>query len=584
MPRMSPQARIEEQLNRCREIQYERPAEARAIAEDALAIAKKFKLAERALHCQRMIGICYYADRDYDKALQAFEKTLPGYRRLKDRHGESRALQNVALTLRQLGRNEDALEVFRTSEEIVRNLNDDAFLMTVLTSIGSTYSILGRPKESLQAFSECLTLAERVDDAGMRARITGNIADVYIGIGDTETAIEWSKRSLDLHRQNSDAMGVGLTLSNLGRVYQRIGQIDAALAAMSEALTVMRTLSDVHARARIMVYLATILLEKRRYAQAQAMAEEALDIFLQTHDAEREVRCRLTLAELAANRGDSPEAHQHFSHALKRMRTVENASLDVEIALHQAELFIAEQDVKKALKTLSQAAKLCSKHSMFGQLADVERRIARLHEHLGDAQQALIYERKASAAQQAADLELRAQHSQALQLRLDMEREARERERMQSANERLAFQLESKERELNTNALSIAQKNELLSELTKDLTAIVGAKDAERSAQIKAVLRKIDMHRRMGDDWKNFNEQLADVHDSFIKALTSKYPDLTQKEVQLASLLKLNLSSKEIADVLSLGVATIEVYRANLRKKLHLPAGTSLTTFIQSLG
>lgn len=572
---MSPQARIEERLQSCRAIQYDRPREAREYAEEALSIARKFKLRERALHCQRMIGICWYADRDYEKALTTFEATIPGYRKLKDRQGESRALQNVALTLRQLGRNEDALDVFRRSEQIVRELGDDAFLMTVLTSIGSTYSILGRPKESLNAFSECLTLAERLDDPGMRARITGNIADVYIGIGDTETAIEWSKRSLDLHRQNHDPMGVGLTLSNLGRVYQRIGDLDAALAAMSEALTVMSTLTDVHARGRIMVYLATILLQKRRYSQAQVIAEEALDIFLKTHDHEREVRCRITLAELAAIRGDREQARSNFALASKRLRTIDNASLDVEIAQHQAALMVGEGAWQDAIKTLTKASKIAAKHSMHGALADLERRISDIYAQNGDHKTALTHERKASAAQQAADMELRAQHSQALQLRLDMEREARERERMQSANERLSFQLESKERELNINALAIAQKNELLGELTRDLVSGV---------DVKTVVRKIDMHRRTGEDWKNFNEQLADVHDGFLKNLASTYPSLTAKEIQLASLLKLNLSSKEIAEVLSVSVGTVEVYRAGLRKKLGLESGTSLTTFIQSLG
>ena len=69
MPRMSPQARIEERLQSCRKLQYERPKEAAVFAAEALAIAKKFKLTERALHCQRMIGICHYADNDYDNAL-----------------------------------------------------------------------------------------------------------------------------------------------------------------------------------------------------------------------------------------------------------------------------------------------------------------------------------------------------------------------------------------------------------------------------------------------------------------------------------------------------------------------------------
>jgi len=576
--------KIDIYLQACREIQYDRPAEARVYAEEALKIARKAKLKERVLHCQRMVGICQYADRDAEGALATFRAALPGYRKLKDQIGESKALQNVGMALRQLGQNEAALEAFRDAERLARVVGDQPYLMTVLTNIGSTYSFLSRPKESLLYFSECLTLAERLDDAGMRARITGNIADVYIGIGDVETAIEWSQRSLDLHRINKDAMGVGLTLSNLGRVYQRIGDLDAALAVMSEALTVMATLRDDHARARVMVVLATILLKKKRYAQAQAIAEEALDIFTAAHDTEREVRCRITLAELAAIAGHTDQARKQFAAAAKRMSTVDNVSLEIEIAQHQADLFFREGAHDTAIKTLAGAVRKPSAQAMHGLRADVFRRISEMYAAQGEWKQALEHERKASDAQRAADNDLRAQHSQALQLRFDMVREARERERVQSANDRLAFQLESKERELNANALAIAQKNELLTDLASDLRAAVKADPDERSARIKEVLRKIDMHRRTGEDWKNFSEQLADVHDAFLKALTSRHTNLTATEVKLASLLKLNLSSKEIAEVLSIGVSTVEVYRANLRKKLELPSGTSLTTFMQTIG
>jgi tetratricopeptide (TPR) repeat protein len=404
-----------------------------------------------------------------------------------------------------------------------------------------------------------------------------------VGIGDTETSIEWSKRSLELHRQNGDSMGIGLTLSNLGRVYQRVGNLDGALEAMTEALVVMSALPDVHARGRIMVFMATILLQKKRFAQAQSIAEEALNIFIKTNDTERQIRCLVTLAELAVHHKDYQQAQKQLDLAIKRMKSVDNPSLEIEIDQHQASLFVAKGAWQDAVKRLKRAEKLASKHFVYGLEAELEKRIAELYEQHGQHKEALVHERNASLAQLAADAELRAQHSQGLKLRLEMEREARERERMQSANERLTLQLDTKERELNTNVLAIAQKNELLSELAADVQSALRGDEQERTRHLRDVLRKIDIHRRTGEDWKNFQEQLADVHDTFIRTLTTKHPELTAKEVQLASFLKLNLSSKEISQVLSLGVASIEVYRSKLRKKLGLEGSAALTTYLQSL-
>lgn len=584
MPRTSPLAEIEARLQLCRTLQYEQPHEARTYAEEALAIAKKHRLVERATHCQRMIGICYYAESDYTTALGIFESTLPSYRRRKDRVGESRALQNMALTLRQMGRNDDALGALSASERIVRALHDDAYLMTILTSVGSLHAVVGRRKEALQAFSECLTIAERLDDALMRARIMGNIADIYVGIGDTDMAIEWSEKSLELHRNNNDSMGVGLTLSNLGRVYQSIGDLDAALASLNKALEVMLTLHDEHAQGRVLRVLAAILVQKRRYRKAEAMAQRALDIFIRTNDVEGEVRALIILLEAAVQRKDYVTAKQQLDRARNRLRHTDNVSLSIKIDQHVAALLIAQHDLKQAYTCLAQAARKASKHKMYDLESHLNSRLAELCEQMDDYPRALSHERRASKAQQEADAQVRSQHSQGLILRLDMEREARDRERVELMNQRLSLELESRERELNVSALSIAQKNELLSDLERELQQVMRNASTTTISGIRSVLRKIDLHRRTGEDWRTFQEQLADVHESFITELTSRHPELTAKETQLASLLKLNLSSKEISQVLNTGVPTIEVYRSNLRKKLRLSSGMSLITYIQSLG
>jgi len=77
---------------------------------------------------------------------------------------------------------------------------------------------------------------------------------------------------------------------------------------------------------------------------------------------------------------------------------------------------------------------------------------------------------------------------------------------------------------------------------------------------------------------------LHDVHDAFFRELTTLCPTLTPSELKTASLLKLNLSSKEIADILTVSVASVEIYRHRLRRKLQIPHGTGLTAFFQQIG
>ncbi len=63
---------------------------------------------------------------------------------------------------------------------------------------------------------------------------------------------------------------------------------------------------------------------------------------------------------------------------------------------------------------------------------------------------------------------------------------------------------------------------------------------------------------------------LHDVISQFSRTLSSKYLDLTPGEIQVANLVKLGRTAKEIARLLNLSPATICFHRRNIRKKLGL--------------
>jgi len=579
----SPDKKVELLLQACRELQYVRPGEAFTYSERARRIARTAKLAEREVHCMRMSGICLFAQHEYEPAKELFEAALKKYRKIRDKSGEARAHQNIGMTQRAMGRTDDAIASYRQAEQLSRDLTDTSLLMVVLNNIGSLYSTQVRPREALEAYSECLTIAERTDDANLRARLMGNIADVYQVLGDIDTGLEWSKRSLELHRANKDAMGVGLTLSNLGRIYKSVGNLDAARAVLSEALTVMSELPDHHARARILIVLAGVLLEKRFIAQAESMAEEAAQIFRDAHDVERELGCLLTLADIARMNNKHDASLALLKKAKKLSVGIESPASLIDIEQKWAALSEATKNVGDAEKHLLAGIKIADSNNMFSASVTLHRMLSQSLAKRSEFKGALKHEVLAGEAQQAADIEVRSRHSNALQLRLDVERMARERERIEVRAERMAFELESKERELNANALSIAQKNELLSGLVKDLTTAAAAKIDQRAGLIRDVIRRIENHRRSGEDWKNFAEQLKDVHDGFLQKVTQLYPSLTATEIKMVSLLKLNLNSKEIAELLSLELTSIEMYRHRLRKKLNIPSHITISAFLQSI-
>ena len=85
------------------------------------------------------------------------------------------------------------------------------------------------------------------------------------------------------------------------------------------------------------------------------------------------------------------------------------------------------------------------------------------------------------------------------------------------------------------------------------------------------------------NEWEEFQKWFSEVHNDFYKTLIFKFPNLSQREQKICALLKLKLSTKDIARLTNLSPGSIEQYRIKIRKKLNIDRSVNLTEFIDSL-
>jgi DNA-binding CsgD family transcriptional regulator len=101
---------------------------------------------------------------------------------------------------------------------------------------------------------------------------------------------------------------------------------------------------------------------------------------------------------------------------------------------------------------------------------------------------------------------------------------------------------------------------------------------------LKDLCSDIDFTLQQDNEWEDFNVFFKEIHPNFTKNLSEiAIENVTPTELKLGILLRLNLSSKEIASILRVTPDSVRVARHRFRKKLPIDTKEDLVTFLLSL-
>ena len=155
-----------------------------------------------------------------------------------------------------------------------------------------------------------------------------------------------------------------------------------------------------------------------------------------------------------------------------------------------------------------------------------------------------------------------------------------------SENQALHNAVEQKRQEVMNVALSIVEQKEFLESLDAMVKRLAKTEDLREKDRIIAELGSSIKQRLSYDrdvDSQYFYAQAESLHEDFNAKLSENFPDLTQQERRLATLLRLGFSSKYIATLMNITPKSVEISRYRLRQKLGLAKGDNLVNFIKSI-
>lgn len=144
-------------------------------------------------------------------------------------------------------------------------------------------------------------------------------------------------------------------------------------------------------------------------------------------------------------------------------------------------------------------------------------------------------------------------------------------------------ELELTRQEVTSFAMFLRSRNELLDKIREQIKEAYKMNPVNIQPHLKTINAFISQHQIGNEETNAMLMSIEQKNTNFLKCLLNKHPNLTQGERYLATLLRVNLSTKEISMLTGTIPKTINMGRYRLRKALGLQADEDIITYLQKI-
>ncbi len=511
---------------------------AAATAAEAYTLATTVGEVRTAARSLSMMAECRRRAGAGAEALELIERAERIATELGDTRMLAQSLHQKGMILHTLGRMTEAVGVLQQAIDIAATLERNDVLIGAHDVLGLVYHGLGMRAQALEQHLLALgLLGEGTSDAHAAAHT--NVAGLYLAIGDDVHMLKHAATALEIYRKLGNSIGEAGTLMNIGMCHEERERWAEALAYYDQALALAQHHPELDLLPTLLGNIGTVHERLGAYTEA--------------------LRCHGNALELA--REGRPGVRANILRCLGTLH-ISMGNIDAAAAALSEGLAIAEHIGDAALRALY--------HDEF----------VRLHETTGDAREALRqYRLAAELREQTMGDQVRAR-IQELRIEYELRRMQAEHELMRERTEALQDAVEQKSRELAAMALHLAHKQKSLTRMKKELERQPRTgKRGERKLP-RSIREAIDAEIHSEHEWERFRRHFDTIHPEFVGRLSGQFPTLTPTEIKICALLRLQLSSKDIAALLCVSRLTVDTHRQSLRRKLGLAPRANLVAFL----
>ncbi|GAA4278790.1 hypothetical protein GCM10022259_35150 [Aquimarina mytili] len=134
-------------------------------------------------------------------------------------------------------------------------------------------------------------------------------------------------------------------------------------------------------------------------------------------------------------------------------------------------------------------------------------------------------------------------------------------------------------RKLVSAYANLALKTDLLSQVNQLLNQIKNQPKRNHNKEILDTQNQIKFQNHINNLWREFFAHFEEVHPNFLDQLKSKY-GITQNDLKICAFLRMNLTNKDICQLMNVNPNTIRVNIHRIKKKLDVPTEISVAEFL----
>ncbi|MPR33714.1 tetratricopeptide repeat protein [Salmonirosea aquatica] len=547
------------------------------------------------MNAAKWLAEVYYYKNNMDSAMKYDDLALSLSRQENDLPEIGNTLVAKAQKIAEVGRKEEALNLFREARSIMEARKDTSSLIDLLLRVGFINNLLDRTDAAMAVLTKASKFSIARNDLLSHAHALDYMAIVQKKIGNFDKAIALDEEALPLFRESKDAYALVSVLNNLGVLYKDTKQYRKALAMYQEAETVAEPLESNRISAILADNKGILLNLMRRYPEAEAELRRSIDLATQVSYMESLADARINLARSLHKQGRSAEARQQIVHGLDLARQIKALEKqkeghfiareifaeqgDLATALFHADALLVVKDSIYTLEKTKQINQLQTQYETAKKDAEIEilNKNAELDRNRRIALVVILVLLALTAAAWIYSLAVKRKKLLAENALVRQQRMNAEQERLHVEQE-----LEFKHKELTTKVLQLARKNEFLNSLEEQVAVLKNSMEDTVRQTSRRIIRLIKSDIAEDKQWEQFGEEFRSLHKGYMEALTEKHGNLTTNEIRLISLLMMNLSSKDIAATLRISNESILTARYRLRKKLGLDTEQDLQGYLIS--